>query len=155
MPLETTTRLLAPFLGQLTDAELDAVPYGIIQLDQEGIVTSYNLAEAEDAGYGERPVGRHFFRDVYPSADIPEFHGLFLNGVAKRQLDATFTFTFSCGYVPRRLQVRLYFCHRTSSVWLFTARPDGSPLGLVPTGVPPAHRPTPTHGIDLRRPRVA
>jgi photoactive yellow protein len=155
MPIDTTTRLLAPFLGHLTDEELDAVPYGIIQLDRDGVVRSYNRAEAEDAGYPQRPIGRHFFRDVYPSADIPEFHGIVRNGIARQQLDATFTFTFSCGYLPRRVQVRLYYCVRTASVWVFVARPNGSPLGLAHPDEHPPLRPPPTLGIDLRAPRVA
>jgi photoactive yellow protein len=137
MPLDTTTRLLAPCLGQQSDEELDAAPFGVVQLDREGVVLSYNRAEADDAGYADRPIGRHFFRDVYPSADVPEFHGVFLNGVAARTLDTSFPFTFTCAYLPRRVSVRLYFCVRTMSVWVFVARPDGSPLDFVrPKGRP-------------------
>lgn len=155
MPLDTTSRLLTPFLGQLTEEELDAVPYGIVELDHQGIVRSYNRAEAENVGVHARPVGRSYFTDVYPSANAAEFHSLFLQGVADGRTESTFIFTFTCGSLPRRVCMRMYYCVRTRSTWLFTARPDGLPLGLTPGKTPAALRPTPTHGIDLRTPRVA
>ncbi|HCT57843.1 MAG TPA: hypothetical protein DGD08_11635 [Gemmatimonas aurantiaca] len=128
MPLDTTTRMLAPFLNRLSDEELDSIPYGVIQLDPEGFVVSYNRAEAENAGYCPRPIGRHFFREVAPSANAPEFHGRFLRGVAEGRLDETFNFTYHCDLMPRRVQLRLYLSPQTQSVWLFVAKPDGTPL---------------------------
>ncbi|HEY0930711.1 MAG TPA: PAS domain-containing protein [Gemmatimonas sp.] len=128
MPLDTTTRMLAPFLNRLNDEELDSIPYGVIQLDPEGFVVSYNRAEAENAGHALRPIGQHFFREVAPSANAPEFHGRFQRGVATGRLDETFTFTYHCDLMPRRVQVRLYLSPQTRSVWLFVAKPDGTPL---------------------------
>jgi photoactive yellow protein len=148
--------MLAPFLDRLTDEELDAIPYGIVQLDSNGIVKSYNRAEAENVGVVPRPIGAHFFHDVAPSANVPEFHGRFLDGVAERRLDETFTFTFSCSLMPRRVRVRLYYSVRTSSTWVFVAKPDGSPFDLSPTTADVSRlRPTPSSGIDIRSPRVA
>lgn len=128
MPLDTTSKLLAPFLHRLTDEDLDTIPYGVIQLDPMGYVVSYNRAEAENAGRLTRPLGLHFFRDVAPSADVPEFHGRFQRGIAEEHLDVTFAFTYHCDLMPRRVQVRLYLSPHTRSVWLFVARPDGTPL---------------------------
>jgi photoactive yellow protein len=155
MPLDTTTRMLAPFLDRLTDEELDSIPYGVVQLDSEGVVRSYNRAEAENVGGIPRPLGRQFFFEVCPSANVPELWGRFRQAIIDRHLDETFHYTFSCGPVPRRVQLRMYYSVRTKSVWLFVAKPDGSPLDRV--NVPPTRliRPTPSHGIDLRTPRVA
>lgn len=155
MPLDTTTRMLAPFLDRLTDEELDAIPYGIIRLDQAGYVQAYNSAEAQNAGVLHRPIGRHYFLDVCPSANAPEFHDRFAAGVAHEQLDDTFAWTFSCGDLPRRVLVRLYYSVRTRSVWVFVARPDGSPLTRAAGGEVAPIRPTPSHGVDLCTPRVA
>ena len=155
MPLDTTTRMLAPFLDRLTDEELDSIPYGVVQLDTEGVVRSYNRAEAENVGGIPRPLGRRFFSEVCPSANVPELWGRFRQAVIDHRLDETFQFTFSCGPLPRRVQVRMYYSVRTRSVWLFVAKPDGSPLDRVGVAQPRLIRPTPSHGIDLRTPRVA
>lgn len=154
MPLDTTTRLLAPFLDNLTEEELDAIPYGIIQLDAGGFVRSYNRAEAANVGGIPRPIGRHFFREVCPSSNGPELVDRFRRAISDRRLDETFAYTFSCGPLPRRVLVRMYYSVRTGSVWLFVAKPDGSPLDRVVLREPMI-RPTPSHGIDLCSPRVA
>ena len=128
MPLDTTSRMLVPFLDRLTVEELNAIPYGVVQLDLDGRVLSYNRAEAENVALIPRPLGLHYFFEVAPSANVPEFYGRFLAGVAEQRLDDTFTFTFSCALMPRRVMVRQYFSMRTASVWLFVGQPDGSPF---------------------------
>ena len=156
VPLETTSRMLAPVLDRLTAEDLDALPYGIVQLDRDGRVLSYNRAEAENVGVMPRPIGQHFFRQVAPSANVPEFHGRFLDGLDAGRLDDTFFFTFSCALRPRRVLIRQYYSPRTDSVWLFVAQPDGAPFdtGAAAHGYS-ALRPTPDFGFDLRRERVA
>ena len=121
--------MLAPFLDRLTVEELDSIPYGVVQLDLNGRVLSYNRAEADNVGVMPRPLGLHFFYDVAPSANVPEFYGKFLEGVAEERLDDTFSFTYSCASMPRRVMIRQYFSARTGSVWLFVSQPDGSPFG--------------------------
>ncbi len=156
MPLDTTSRMLAPFLDQLTVEEMDDIPYGVVQLDLDGRVLSYNRAEAENVGVMPRPLGLHFFFDVAPSANVPEFYGRFLAGVAEQRLDYTFSFTFSCALMPRRVMVRQYFSMRTGSVWLFVGQPDGSAF----TRHTAAHgmsaiRETPSYGVMQIADRVA
>lgn len=141
MPLDTTSRMLAPFLDRLTVEELDAIPYGVVQLDLHARVLSYNIAEAENVGVMPRPLGLHFFYEVAPSANVPEFYGRFLEGIAEQRLDDTFSFTFSCALMPRRVMVRQYYSVRTGSVWLFVAQPDGSPFT----------RHTAAHGMSAMR----
>jgi photoactive yellow protein len=155
MPLDTTTRMLAPFLDRLSHEELDAIPYGVIQLDANGVVRSYNRVEAANVGGIPRPIGRNFFRDICPSANVPELFGRFAQGIDDHKLDDTFQYTFSCGDAPRRVLLRMYYSVRTRSVWMFIAKPDGSPLDRYVETVMPMIRPTPSHGIDLRAPRVA
>ncbi|MCA0374160.1 MAG: PAS domain-containing protein [Gemmatimonadetes bacterium] len=132
MSLDTTTRMLAPFLDGFGPEELDRIPFGIIRLDADGVVQACNRAEVLNANYPQPVVGRRFFTDVAPSARTPEFHGRFLQAFAQERFDETFAFTFACGAMPRRVLVRMYFAGRTDSLWVFTARPDGSALGLRP-----------------------
>jgi photoactive yellow protein len=155
MPLDTTTRMLAPFLDRLSHEELDVIPYGVIQLDANGVVRAYNRVEAVQAGGIPRPIGRHFFRDVCPSVDAPELYGRFAQGIMDHKLDDTFQYTLSGGPTLRRVLIRMYYSVRSRSVWLFMAKPDGSPLDSCSAAQTRFIRPTPSHGIDLRTPRVA
>ena len=50
MPLATTSRMLAPFLDRLTDEEIDAIPYGMVQLDPTGTVRSFTADTGLPAG---------------------------------------------------------------------------------------------------------
>jgi photoactive yellow protein len=135
MTLECTTRMLAPFLDRLSDAELDAIPYGAIQLNAEGRVLAINRAEAEGLGCRqERPVGSDYFSELAPSAFVAEVFGRYVEAFSSHQMDETFRFTFSHGVMPRTVLMRMYYSPRIGTVWIFTANPDGSPLaaGDVP-----------------------
>lgn len=132
MSLDTSTRMLAPFLDRLTNEELDAVPYGVIQLDAEGRILSYNKAEADDTGCAEcPPVGRDYFSDVAPSAFVAEIFGRYVEAFSSHQMDEMFRFTFIDGMLPRSVMVRMYYASRTGTLWMFTANPDGSPIASV------------------------
>lgn len=131
MSLATTTRMLAPFLDRMTDEELDALPYGVVELDAQGRIRSYNKAERENVGCDRLPVGEQYFLEVYPSSYAPEFYGRFLEAIESQSLDDTFLFTYTCSLPSRRVQVRMYYCVRTASTWIFTAQPDGTPLARV------------------------
>lgn len=155
MPLDTTSRLLAPFLDRLSDEELDAIPYGVVQLNAGGIVLSYNRAQASNLGDVTRPIGRNFFLEVCPSVNVPELWNRFRQAVTDEHFDDTFHYTFACGPAPRRVQLRMYYSGRTKSVWLFVAKPDGTPLDRVVLNDEAWIVPTPRHGVDLRTPRVA
>lgn len=121
--------MLAPFLDRLSDEELDAIPYGVIQLNAEGRVLSINRPEADGLGFPtERPVGRDYFSELAPSAFVAEVFGRYVDAFSSHQLDETFRFTFSHGTLPRTVMMRMYYAVRTGTVWIFTASPDGSPL---------------------------
>lgn len=67
---------LAQQLEQLSDAERDAAPFGIIKLDSSGRVTHFNATEARLSGYGSRPaLGLDFFTSVAPCMGTAEFRG--------------------------------------------------------------------------------
>ena len=141
MSLDCTTRMLAPFLDRLSDEELDAIPYGVIQLNAEGGVLSINRAEAEALGCAARPVGRDYFCDLAPSAFVAEVFGRYVEAFSSRHLDETFRFTYSDHAMPRTVLMRMYYSARTGTTWIFTACPDGSPLaGATPCDVRDADR---------------
>ena len=130
MSLETTTRMLAPFLDRLSDEELDAIPYGVVQLNSEGRVLSFNRSESNELGWSNgRPLGLDFFDEVAPSAFVADVYGRFVNAFTTHHLDEIFRFTYGHLDMPRTVQMRMYFSPRTSTLWIFTANPDGSALG--------------------------
>jgi len=52
---------LAARIEQLSDAERDTLPFGVIHLDAEGKVVFYSAVEAKLSGYGMTPLGKNFF----------------------------------------------------------------------------------------------
>lgn len=102
----------------MTAAELDALPYGMIQLDSRGVVLRYSSAESRLSGRRAGDVvGRDFFHDVAPCTRVAEFHGRFQDGVRAQQLDAVFTFRFDFR-PPRDVRIHLFYSRVTRSVWV-------------------------------------
>ncbi|MDP3278961.1 MAG: PAS domain-containing protein [Deltaproteobacteria bacterium] len=94
---------------QLRTEELDSLPYGLIVLDSEGRVLSYNDAESRMAKLRrEQVIGKNFFSDVAPCTRVREFEGrfrAFVRSGGARMLE-TFDFVFR-------------FAHGTQHVTIF------------------------------------
>lgn len=102
----------------LGSAELDALPYGMIQLDSRGVILRYSAAESRLSGLSAAEcVGRHFFDDVAPCTHVGEFYGRFRDGVRAGRLDAVFNFRFNFR-PPRDVRVHLFYSRVTRSVWV-------------------------------------
>ncbi len=72
---------LGNWLDQTDDAQLNALPFGVIGMDADGKARRYSDYEAQMAGFDPRDVlGRHFFEEI----------GVCMNNglVAKRFADA-------------------------------------------------------------------
>jgi photoactive yellow protein len=95
---------VAAQLMQLTNAELDALPYGIVEMDLAGEVLRYNATESRYSGLSrERVLGRHFFRDVAPCSNNRYVAGRF----EQLALDETLAYTFSLRMKPVPVTLRL------------------------------------------------
>lgn len=85
-------------LMTLDAAALDALPWGMVRLDADGVVTEYNAAEQALSGRDRaRTVGRHFFREVAPCTNVRSFAGRFDEMVragrpARERLEFVFRF---------------------------------------------------------------
>ena len=102
----------------LGSAELDALPYGMIQLDSRGVILRYSQAESRLTGLtADECVGRHFFDEVAPCTHVGEFYGRFLEGVRAAQLDAVFHFRFAFR-PPRDVRIHMFYSRVTRSVWV-------------------------------------
>jgi photoactive yellow protein len=118
-------------LDDLTEEELDELPYGMIQLDTSGRVLRYNSTEARISTLDQkRQIGRHFFVDVAPCTRVKEFYGAFVSGVEARSLDVTFKYHFNFTHGPGDFMIRLFYSARTNTAWVLVADPDGRPLEI-------------------------
>jgi len=86
---------------RLSDEDLNTLPLGVIRMNGAGTVTFYSDGESRISGRpAARCVGRNFFLDLAPCANVPEFYGRFQNLVEERRTRESFDFFFTF-YVPR------------------------------------------------------
>ena len=99
--------------------ELDALPYGMIQLDASGRILKYNAVESRLASLPQaHAIGKQFFTEIAPCTKVQEFYGRFKDGVVRESLDTSFQFHFAFKQAPRDVTVRLFYSRRTRSVWV-------------------------------------
>lgn len=113
-------------VGTLSAVELDALPFGAIQLDPDGKILTYNRAEEQLSGRKrEDVVGKNFFSDVAPCTRVRRFYGAFQAGVDRRDLNEVFDFTFRFPGAPREVRIRMIYSGTPRpGVWIFV-----TPLG--------------------------
>lgn len=95
---------LGPSLHRASDADLDALPFGVVEMDAELHVLRYNRTESEKAGLApDRVIGRHFFREVAPCANNPQVAGRFDGTPMDHVMPYTFAFRLRAVPVTLRL----------------------------------------------------
>lgn len=89
-------------------ATLDLLPYGIIVTDEEGKVLYYNAREEQIACRKRKDVlGKNFFKEVAPCAQVREFYGRFRHAMQAEGSVANFHFTFPFLNRPREVEISL------------------------------------------------
>jgi photoactive yellow protein len=100
---------LGEALSTLSEEALDDAPFGIVQVDDDGVVQFYNQYESRLAEVDpEEAVGRNFFTQLAPCSSNRLFHGRFKKGMRKGMLDERFSYTFTYKMSPTLVQVRMY-----------------------------------------------
>jgi photoactive yellow protein len=100
---------LGEALRTCSDDTLNNAPFGIVQVDDDGIVQFYNRYESRLAGVDpEDALGRNFFTQLAPCSSNRLFHGRFKKGIRQGTLDERFTYTFTYKMSPTLVQVRMY-----------------------------------------------
>ena len=104
----------------LSNAELDALPFGAIQLNPDGTILQFNEYEANLSNRrAPDTIGRNFFLDVAPCTNVREFHGVFIEGLVRGELNVTFDYRFAFKQAPRDVRVTLFYSAPTATVWVF------------------------------------
>ncbi len=92
-------------LFEFSEAEIDALPFGLISVDHDGNIEQYNSYESRLSRLSkERVVGRNFFRDVAPCTAVQDFMGRFQrfvqeDGDGAESFDYVFPFSFGRQHV--------------------------------------------------------
>ncbi len=98
-------------IPDLSEAELDELPFGVIVLAGDGLVLAYNRAEEELAGRRSQDViGRNFFTEVAPCTSVQAFQGQFTAFCQGPEPSRTFQFTFRFPAGP--VKVQILFLHK-------------------------------------------
>lgn len=115
---------LAARVEALPPAALDALPFGAIRVDADGVVQLYSAAERRLSGSGDRPrLGLHFFSAVASCMDTPAFRGRIDKALAAGRLDLEFGWTGDFADAERGLRVRAQSA-AGGGYWLFLQRED-------------------------------
>ncbi|HEX6241897.1 MAG TPA: PAS domain-containing protein [Polyangiales bacterium] len=99
---------LATRLAALSQVELDALPFGVVKLDAEGLVTYFSAAEAAQSGFlRHKALGRDFFGDVAPCMGTPGFRERIARSRIGGRLDVRFEQVGDFADPQRTLVVRV------------------------------------------------
>lgn len=110
---------VADHLGRITAEQLDALPYGAIQLDYHGYVIAYNATEERLSGFSRRAVsGRHFFTEVAPCTQVREFLVPFREAALQHRLSARFDFRFVLPLGARDVRIHMICTPDSGGVWI-------------------------------------
>ncbi|EWY40737.1 hypothetical protein N825_32945 [Skermanella stibiiresistens SB22] len=104
---------------EINEADLDDLPIGVIQLDRNGRILTYNATESRFSGrHAELMIGRDFFRDIAPCTFTPEFHGRFRDGMEHGNLNVIFSYVFPFNQ-PVRVLIEMRSGRQPGTAWIF------------------------------------
>jgi photoactive yellow protein len=111
---------LAARAEDLSQHELDNLPFGVILLDREGIVLFYSATEARLSGYGENPLGRNLF-EISACMNSGELRGRIMRAMEEGKVDLEIGWPSDFGNPQRELRIRVQSSRR-GGVWMFIER---------------------------------
>jgi len=128
---------LADRIEQLSQYDLDHLPFGVILLDREGTVLFYSETEAQLSGYAPRsPLGQNLF-EVSRCMNSDAFRGRIARAAEAGKVDLDIGWHGDFGDPNRDLRIRVQSA-RSGGVWIFIAR-DGAPASPGPGGQSQQH----------------
>jgi photoactive yellow protein len=116
---------VAARVEQLTAAERDSLPFGVIHLDRDGIVLFYSATEARQSGYGPMPLGQDFFAVARRLAS-DDFRGRIWRAMEEGPVDLEFGWKGDFSDPKRDMRIRVQ-SSGDDGVWILVERdPKGS-----------------------------
>ena len=111
---------LAARIEQMSQHELDNLPFGVILLDREGTVLFYSATEARLSGYGENPLGQNLFA-ISACLGSDDFRGRIERAMEAGPVNLEMGWPGNFGDPTRELRIRVQ-SSRNGGVWLFIER---------------------------------
>ena len=110
-------------LAKMSPGTVDSLAFGAVQLDRNGLLLTFNAAEAQITGRSAKDVlGRNFFTDVAPCTNTPKFKGEFDKGIAAGKLNVMFEYVFDHVMVPTKVRVHMKKALAGDSYWVCVKR---------------------------------
>jgi len=122
---------LAARVGELTQEELDDLPFGVILLDREGTVMFYSATEARLSSFGGSPLGHDFFA-ASRCMNTDEFRGRIMRAIAAGPVDLELGWAGDFADPAANLRIRVQSAP-TGGVWICIERDEKRPVGVEPT----------------------
>jgi len=113
---------LAAHIEQVSQFELDNLPFGVILLDRDGTVLFYSATEARLSGYGANPVGQNLF-EISRCMNGDDFGGRLTRAMEEGPVDLEFGWPGDYGDPSRELRIRIQ-SSRKGGVWMFIERDE-------------------------------
>lgn len=111
---------LAARIEQLSDIEIDRLPFGVVRLDAEGVILLYSATEARQSGYGSQPVGLRFF-EIASCSSKNDVHAQIVRGQEEGHVDLEFALPGDYADPARGVRLRVQSA-RQGGVWMFMQR---------------------------------
>lgn len=95
-------------LSFMNRSQADQQPFGVVKVDDDGVVQMYNRWEAEMAGvHPSEAEGKNFFTQVAPCTNNRLVYGKFKDGVKRNELEIEFNYTFTYKMRPTNVRIKL------------------------------------------------
>ncbi len=110
-------------LGTLDQNSADQCDFGIVEVDDAGVIRLYNKWEQQLAGISlQQAVGRNFFLEVAPCTNNKLFLGRFRQGVQTGALDVAFNYTFTYKIRPTGVAIHMFRHTASQKNYVFVKR---------------------------------
>ena len=109
-------------LGRMDRSSADNQPFGVVQVDDDGVIKMYNKWESDMAGVSVSDAeGKNFFTQVAPCTNNRLVFGKFKQGVQGDELDKEFNYTFTYKMKPTNVVIRL-LRDSANNNWVFVSK---------------------------------
>ena len=103
--------------------EVDALPFGVVKVDDQGTIQLYNRYESELGGIAPTDaISRNFFTQIAPCTNNSLFYGTFKRGIVENEMNFVFPYTFTYKMKPTPVQVHLYRDPATRTNWILVKK---------------------------------
>jgi len=111
---------LAAKIEELSQFELDQLPFGVVLIDREGTVLFYSATEARLSGYGMGPLGKNLF-DVSRCANKDDLRSRIMRAMEEGPVDLEFGWSGDRANAQSEMRIRVQSARR-GGAWIFVER---------------------------------